>query len=329
MNHTTLSYRRLRSHVIQALRHFFQLEDLDEIFTPLKVNEVNTEPHIHYYRIGNHYLIGSPELAMKEHLFLLWEAEPEGRPGIFQISPVFREGKDENGVLHNNEFIMTEYYHPCETLEEGMDFFKNLVKSVFHAFHCTTIPPLQIFKIEDLFYQRTGVSLDTNHTDCLLDALKKFNPHSASLHCKTKKPDWNELFFEVYVSALEPWLELQEFCAITHFPRRISSMARPSKENPSMVDRFEILFRGVELCNGYMECFHPGIIRQQMEQDKSAMEQNRKLPESWLKKLENNWHKHQNSIPSMCGVSLGVERLCLMLTQHQRKGLGEGIHPFI
>jgi lysyl-tRNA synthetase class 2 len=308
-----IAHQRFRVKLVQTLRGFFQSKDFEEVLTPLRVPEVNTEPHIRYFQVAGNYLIASPELALKSYLFDALDADPKSRPSLYQCGPVFREGRDEEGPLHAQEFTMLEYYHPAETMAQELKFFQSLMDHLGHHSGVSERLEMAVISVPELFYQRTGLVLDMESDASLREALRKFNPHSASLRAKDSIDTWNDLFFEVYVSALEPWLGVQGLVALTHFPRNITSMARPSIQHSGTVERFEVLYKGIELCNGYMETFDPTLLRQQMERDRREMTQDRSLPEKWLKRIEKGYLRHHWTMPSYAGVAVGVERLALML----------------
>lgn len=278
-------------HLVKNIRRHLDADGFEELFTPLMVDEVNTEPTLHYFQVGTQYLIGSPELGLKSWLFDYWEEHPRSTPRIYQCGPVFRNQEPLSSGIHKNEFIMAELYFGCKHFSEGIQFFEKLMRTLYPGkHHLPPFPEMQTMTVAEAFIEATGKPLDFLKTTST----------------------WNELFFRTYVEHVEPWLEKQGLVCLTHFPQSITSMAQPSREYPHTVERFEVLFNGVELCNGYQECFDPEIILAQMKCDSEMMEQKRPLPTQWISSLQKNWSRHRGAIPGMCGISIGMDRLAMV-----------------
>jgi lysyl-tRNA synthetase class 2 len=88
----------------------------------------------------------------------------------------------------------------------------------------------------------------------------------------------------------------------------MASLAR-LKEN-GMADRFEVFFRGVELCNGFGELTDPAEQRRRFEQDQAARQAVGApvypIDERFLDDLE-------RGMPQSGGNALGVDRLLMLL----------------
>ena len=88
--------------LLAQARAFFADRDVIEVQTPVLAKHSVTEPDVQSIEVpGYGYLQTSPEYQMKRLL-------AAGMPSCYQLGPAFRHG--EQGMLHNPEFTMLEWY---------------------------------------------------------------------------------------------------------------------------------------------------------------------------------------------------------------------------
>src|SRR5664279_3441377 len=112
---------KLRSHIIRALRSFFESRGFLEVETPLRIPANAPEEHIEPFRSGDLYLHTSPELCMKRLLC-------RGHEKIFQICRCWRS--EERGSRHIPEFTMLEWYRSNSDYEALMIDCELLLQNV-------------------------------------------------------------------------------------------------------------------------------------------------------------------------------------------------------
>jgi lysyl-tRNA synthetase class 2 len=117
-----------------------------------------------------------------------------------------------------------------------------------------------------------------------------------------------EQFFRVWAERVQPRLGNERPIVVTDWPSSMASLAR-LKPN-GMADRFEVFFRGVELCNGFGELTDAAEQRRRFVQDQ-ANRQAAGVPvypidERFLEDLE-------RGMPQSGGNALGVDRLLMLL----------------
>ena len=277
---------RKRATLIQALRRFFVSRNYIEVETPLRSPVLIPEAHNEPVESEGHYLQTSPEMCMKR---LLAEI---GCCKIFQICKCFR--KKERGDRHLPEFTMLEWYRTsCDyfsLMDECEDMLIEVARTLGHkdsfSVRGKTVnfeKPWKRLTVSDAFAQYAPVSMT--------QALEK------------------NLFDEILCSYIEPQLGQGKPQFLYDYPVELGALARKKKDNPSLVERFEIYVTGLELANGFSE-----LTDQQEQQKRFELEQqlirkqNRTataLPQKFLSSLP--------KMPEAAGIALGVDRLALIL----------------
>jgi len=93
------------------------------------------------------------------------------------------------------------------------------------------------------------------------------------------------------------------------FPASQSALARLSKTDPRVADRFEVYYQGVELANGFHELKDADEQRQRFLADNKQ----RKLLNKPAKPIDERFLSALNSgLPNCAGVALGLDRLLML-----------------
>jgi lysyl-tRNA synthetase class 2 len=114
---------------------------------------------------------------------------------------------------------------------------------------------------------------------------------------------------ELFSALVQP--ELQDATFLVDFPAEISPLARVSRKNPRVVERFELFAAGMELANAFSEQNDPDAQRRAFEGQASARERGddeaQQLDEDYLRALE-------YGMPPTGGVGIGIDRLVMLAT---------------
>ena len=97
---------------------------------------------------------------------------------------------------------------------------------------------------------------------------------------------------------------------VTDYFAEISPLARRSKKNPLLADRFELYIGGMEVANGYSEQNDPIEQRKRLEaelKEKGKDKTFETLDEDFLTALE-------HGMPPAGGLGIGIDRLVMLLT---------------
>ena len=95
-----------------------------------------------------------------------------------------------------------------------------------------------------------------------------------------------------------------------NYPACLVPLARPSDENPKIIEMFQFLINGEELCKAYSELVDPEIQRKNLEEQAKAKangdDEAMDLDEGFLVAME-------HAMPPMSGLGMGIDRLLVIL----------------
>ena len=282
---------RKRAALIQAIRRFFIDRDYIEVDTPARLPVLIPEVHNEPVESGDHFLQTSPEICMKR---LLAEA---GCRKIFQICKCFRD--KERGDRHLPEFAMLEWYRTHSNYLSLMDECEDFIIEMALASGHSGSVSVKGKKVNlEKPWERLTVS----------NAFRQYAPVSMMRALEQNS------FDEMLCRFIEPQLGTSGPVFLYDYPVEQGALARCKRDNPSVVERFEIYIAGLELANGFSELTDAREQRQRFAQDiNRAGRQNRskmKMPEKFLQVLPN--------MPETAGVALGIDRLAMVLFNEER-----------
>ena len=118
-------------------------------------------------------------------------------------------------------------------------------------------------------------------------------------------PAWDHLLIthEVYDKLVEKTLRQPTF--VTRVPRQFVPLAKACADDPELVDVFEFVVAGKELCPGYTEQNDPEAQRKAFADQ--VGEDTEKIDEDFITALE-------HGMPPTGGLGMGIDRLVMMLT---------------
>ncbi len=312
-----------RSHLLQAVRAFFETSGYWEVETPILSRDSVVDAYIDPFTAEWHssegvcsdpsgpdttrYLQTSPEFAMKRLL-------TAGADQIYQITHAFRQA--ERGTLHNPEFAMLEWYRRGETHHDQMTFVEALVRHMYAAAAAvsdqTTRPPLPAghfarFSYEEAFQKFAGLSaLNATAEQFQQTALQ----HQISVPSGFDQADrlsWQNLLL---VDLVEPALRQWGAVFLYDYPPAQAALACIRADGAIKVaERFELYLQGIEICNGYHELTDPQELRTRIEQQRALrLKENRSaLPgESYLLQAM------EAGLPACAGTALGLDRTIML-----------------
>lgn len=297
-----LSCLRQRAFLLAEIRRFFQERAVLEVQTPIASSAANTDQQIDVFSTEaihpdkeNAYLRTSPEFFHKRLL-------ASGSGDIFEIAPVFRRG--EISRLHNPEFTLLEWYRVNFDMSALMTEVDDLFQKLAILFKLNLNDTKRI-SYQALFMEIAGIDPFNISCKALNEFCLKRGYHGPDLS-RTAALDF------VFAVVIQPELKNNDGILVYHFPIEQAALAQANPKDPGTCLRFELLYRGIELANGYQELQDEIQQRQRFEHDLEWRHQHNKqalpMDEHLLSAL-----KH--GMPACSGVALGVERLHMCLTQ--------------
>ena len=119
----------------------------------------------------------------------------------------------------------------------------------------------------------------------------------------------SKIIDEIFGAHVEPKLLQPTF--ITDYPVEMSPLAKQHRDQPGLVERFEAICNGKEICNAFSELNDPLDQRrrfeEQLELGKRGDVEAMVLDEDFLRALE-------YGMPPTAGLGIGIDRLSMIMT---------------
>ena len=301
---------RQRAQIMKSMRSFLDERGYLEVETPIlqplyggaaakpfKTHH-NTLDMTLYLRIAN-------ELYLKRLIV-------GGFDGVYEFAKDFRnEGMSR---FHNPEFTQLELYVAYKDYEWMMNLVEEMVEKIALALHGDTVVQVGENKID---FQRpwkrytmagaiehfTGKEITGKSEGELRDIAKELNVSVDDSMGKGKLID------EIFGETCEPKLIQPTF--ITDYPVEMSPLAKRHRDNPELVERFEAICNGKEICNAFSELNDPIDQRkrfeEQLELGKRGDDEAMVLDEDFLRAFE-------YGMPPTAGLGIGIDRLSMIMT---------------
>ena len=253
------------------------------------------------------YLRIAPELNLKR-------LTVGGIDKVFEIGKNFRnEGMD---IKHNPEFTNMEWYSAYEDYNDMMNMSEELISTVAKNVLGTTkityqgtpidlTPSWRRVTMIDSIKEVTGIDFNTIQTD---EEARKIADEKGVEYEELKNTRGHIIneFFDTFV---EDTLIQPTF--IIDYPVEISPLTKRRKDDPRLVERFELFIGGREYGNAYSELNDPidqyERLAKQAEAKEKGDEEAGGMDEDFVTALE-------IGLPPTGGMGIGLDRLIMLLT---------------
>jgi lysyl-tRNA synthetase class 2 len=254
------------------------------------------ELHLDAFVVEDRYLNTSPEYQMKRLL-------AGGMERIYSLGKVFRRG--EAGAQHNPEFTMLEWYRAGADWTAIADDTEALVAELAASFGVAGLErPWSRLSVAEATERFAGARIDGDED---IAALRR--KIGGAGHRLPADGSWDDLFFTMFLDAVEPRLGQGRPTLLYDWPRPLCALAREKPGDPRVVERFEVYFAGLELCNAFGELTDPVEQRRRLEADR-AERRRRGLPQY---PVDEKFVAALADMPPSAGIALGVDRLAMLL----------------
>jgi len=313
---TTLRRRAL---LLAQIRTFFTDQGFLEVETPALVRSPGLEPHLRGFATRYEpedgstgidlFLPTSPEYHMKRLLAAGFEK-------IFQLCRSFRNGECYH--LHNPEFAMLEWYRAYADADAIMRDLETLGARLAAAAgggpptvqragrEINFAPPWERITVSDAFRRLAGIELPPEGRVVEFRAAAT----SAGVAGITEADGWDDVFYKVFLSKIEPRLGWERPVFLTEYPASMAALAKVKESNPAVAERFELYIGGVEIANGFTELNDPAEQRRRFHQE---AETRRRLSAPHHPIDEHLLAALAAGMPPAGGVAVGVDRLVMVL----------------
>jgi lysyl-tRNA synthetase class 2 len=300
-----------RSRIVSYIRRFLDERHFMEVETPMMhpiAGGAAARPFITHHNALDIdlFLRIAPELYLKRLLV-------GGLERVYEINRNFRN--EWLSHKHNPEFTMLEFYWAYANFEDLMTLTEEMISGVFsHLGKGMTITvdgqelsmaaPFRRLRLADSLHEVGRLPADKV-------ADSTFLAEWLSAREVDVKPGWGlgKLQVEAYDLVVEEKLIDPTF--ITHHPVETSPLSRRNAEDPSVVDRFELIIGGREIANAFSELNDPRDQRNRFEAQMAARadgdDEAHQLDHDFLRALE-------FGMPPAAGEGIGIDRLVMLAT---------------
>ncbi len=235
-----------------------------------------------------------------------------GFDGVYEFAKDFRnEGMDR---FHNPEFTMMELYVAYKDYEWMMNLVEEMIEHLTLDLHGSTLirvgdhnidfkRPWKRYTMFEIIEQYTGINISRMDEQQLRTFAASIQVPLTPAMAKGKIID------EIFGQKCEPFLIQPTF--ITDYPIEMSPLAKKHPEKPGMVERFEAICNGKELCNAFSELNDPidqrARFEAQIELGRRGDQESMVLDEDFLRAIE-------YGMPPTAGLGIGIDRLAMIMT---------------
>ena len=250
----------------------------------------------------------------------LKECNAAGYERVYEVAKCFRnEGMDPQ---HLQEFTQIEWYASFWNFEDNIEFFKKFMCET--AMHLKGTTELTVGdKTIDLGSEWRRINYVEELTKELgFEFLNIEDPEELrSKIIETGK------FSQAELTDCSSLAQLIDYCykrliranvfeptIMWNYPAVLKPLARRNDENNKVVDVFQVIIAGAEICNAYSELVDPEVQRanfeDQLKQKAQGDEETMDLDEDYLKAME-------QGMPPISGLGVGIDRLMMLLYNAQ------------
>ena len=298
-----------RAGTLRAIRAYLDEHGYVEVETPVLqtiAGGAMARPFVTHHRDLDMdlYLRISLELYLKRLLV-------GGLERVYEIGRNFRN--EGVGWKYNPEFTMLELYRAYADYETMMEVTRDLVQASALAVAGSLQVSFRGSEI-DLGGPWRRVTVLGSVSEAVGEEVTLERPDLAGLaerHDVPVDPSWaaGKIALELFEKLVEPGLIQPAF--VMDFPREVSPLARPHRDDPRLTEHVDPVIGGMELGTGYSELSDPDeqrakFLLQQQARESGELETH-PFDEDFLQALE-------QGMPPAGGLGIGIDRLIMLLT---------------
>ncbi len=314
-NPATRERFRFRTAFVREMRRYLDDHQFEEVDTPIlqtKVTGALAKPFITHHNAMDMQCVLriAPETWLKQCV-------AGGMDRVYEVARCFRN--EGMSPAHLQDFTMVEWYAAYWNYQDNMDFTEGLILHLVDTLIGTRqievggatldfSPPWPRISMRELILRDSGIDYaELADADAVRAAIaaKGIQLEAEGIDRMSR----GNLIDQLYKKVSRPALVNPTF--VTDHPIDLSPLARMNDDDPTRVDRYQLVANGWELINAYSELVDPLDQRRRFEQQMEARaggdEETLPLDEEYLRCME-------HGMPPMSGWGMGVERMVALLT---------------
>jgi lysyl-tRNA synthetase, class II len=301
VNPETRAAFELRTGIVTAVRRVLDTAGFLEVETPVlqpRYGGAFAEPFVTHYNAldADYYLRIATELYLKRLIV-------GGLEKVYELGKDFRN--EGMSYKHAPEFTMVEWYEAYTDYRDQMERIEQLIETVarettggtkvtFRGHEVDLKAPWRRLKLVDALEEHR---LWTRDADELRSRLNERDVDTS------QDRSWAQLVDHALSHFVEPWLI--EPTILHDYPVELSPFARPTDDDPSIVERFEYFVGGMELGNAFTEINDSAEQGARFEQQAAEVGGEPGDPD-YVEALA-------YGMPPTGGLGLGIDRLTMVL----------------
>ena len=299
-----------RTELVNSLRSFLNEKGYLEVETPV-LQPIYGGAAARPFKTHHNSLDMTLYLRIANELYLK-RLIVGGFDGVYEFAKDFRnEGMSR---FHNPEFTQVELYVAYKDYLWMMDLVEEMIEKAALDLHGTTSVtvgdqiidfkrPWKRYTMFEAIEHFTGIDIsEMDETELRKTAEELQVPLDPAM-------GKGKIIDELFGEKCEPNLIQPTF--ITDYPVEMSPLAKKHRSKEGLVERFEAICNGKEICNAFSELNDPIDQRkrfeEQLELGKRGDDEAMVLDEDFLRALE-------YGMPPTAGLGVGVDRLCMIMT---------------
>lgn len=302
-----------RSKFYLFLRNYLDKHGFLEVETPIiqtSVSGATAKPFFTHYNALDLdcNLRIAPECYLKELI-------AGGYDRVYEVAKCFRnEGMDPQ---HNPEFTQVEWYASYWDYEDNIVFFEDFLKE---AFTYLTGSPIITYQGNTLDFSKPFERI--NYVEKMREILGFDFLSETNIDEYKSKVVEKGFFTEKDMAEYKSISQLTDFLykkllranivgpvVMYNYPASLKPLARRNDDDKNIVDCFQVVVCGAEICNAYSELVNPAIQRSTFEEQLKAKEagddETMDLDEDYLLAME-------QGMPPISGLGCGIDRLMML-----------------
>ena len=302
-----------RSKFYLFLRNYLDKHGFLEVETPIiqtSISGATAKPFFTHYNALDLdcNLRIAPECYLKELI-------AGGYDRVYEVAKCFRnEGMDPQ---HNPEFTQVEWYASYWDYEDNITFFEDFLKE---AFTYLTGSPIINYQGNELDFSKPFERI--NYVEKMKEILGFDFLNETSIDEYKSKVVEKGFFTEKDMADYKSIPQLTDFLykkllranivgpvVMYNYPASLKPLARRNDDDKNIVDCFQVVVAGAEVCNAYSELVDPAIQRSTFEDQLKAKEagddETMDLDEDYLLAME-------QGMPPISGLGCGIDRLMML-----------------
>ena len=235
---------------------------------------------------------------------------------VFEIATCFRNESIDS--THNPEFVQIEIYWAFADWEKIMNLTENLiaytVKEIYGSYEVEVgdiklnfKTPWKRISMEESIKKELGIDVrDMDYQD-----LREFAKKELGIDDENVLARKGKIIEEIFEKFVQPKIVQPTF--VTLFRRDVSPLAKPLKQNPEYVERFELYIMGKEIGNGFSEQNNPFLQYEAFREEEELRKKVKKEGLEYMPMDKDYIRALEYGLPPTGGVGIGIYRLAMVL----------------